>query len=64
MTRDAILARLEATGLRLPESDMPAFMALVADMESAAAVARAPLSYSDEPSNVFRLSPAAAPPPG
>jgi hypothetical protein len=61
MTRDAIMARLEASGLRLPETDMPAFIALVADMESAAAVTRTPLTYFDEPSSVFRLSPAAAP---
>ncbi len=47
--------RLEQGGLRLPESDLAPFSALVAELDRiAASLAAAPLTYADEPAVIFR----------
>jgi hypothetical protein len=54
-------ARMAAYGLRLPAAEMPKLAELVKDMDRAAASVRSvERSYLEEPSNVFRLTPAAS----
>ena len=47
--------RLAATGLPVPDTDVPKLQALVADMDRAAALLRGPRPYADEPLNAFHL---------
>ncbi len=55
--------RLSALGLdRFPEQDRAHLEQVVRSIEEAAARVRATCSYAEEPSNVFRLSPAAKDP--
>ena len=56
MTREELLAGLSARGLRVPEAELDEFAALVADMQSAAEVARRPLPYACEPASTFALA--------
>ncbi len=50
--------RLEAHGLKFPESEIPALEKFVEDIDRAAAFVRSiERSYAEEPSNVFRLMP-------
>ncbi|WP_158744106.1 hypothetical protein [Acidisphaera sp. L21] len=58
MDEAAITARLDALGLRLAPSERPAFAVLIADMESASAIAAQPLQPVEEPAAVLRLTPA------
>ena len=55
MNADAVSLRLAELGLRMPAAEMPAFTALVADMQAAAEVARRPLPYACEPAAIFAL---------
>jgi len=60
MTEPPFADRLAALGLhRFPEADRPGLERLVRDVEAAAARLRLPYGYEEEPSNVFRLLPAA-----
>ena len=54
-------ARLEASGLRIPEHERANLAAFVADLDRAAAFVRSVRrGYSEEPATVFRLEPTAA----
>lgn len=55
MTEIPFEMRLQATGLRPTVEDLPKLRAIVADLDRAAALMRAPLAYADEPSSAFRL---------
>ena len=55
MSTPTIRDRLEQNGLRLPDSDLEPFSALVAELECiSASLAAAPLTYADEPAVIFR----------
>jgi len=60
MSEPTFEARMAAYGLKLPPAEMPKLEELVKDLERAAANVRAvERSYTEEPSNVFRLKPVA-----
>jgi hypothetical protein len=51
--------RLKASGLRFPEGEIANLKTFVEDLDRAAAFVRSiERSYTEEPSNVFRLTPA------
>ncbi|WP_159995157.1 hypothetical protein [Roseomonas sp. 18066] len=52
---DTTEERLEALGLRVPAKEMPKLVALVGDLEKAAASMRGPRPYGQEPLSGFRL---------
>ncbi|MBS0643305.1 MAG: hypothetical protein JSS43_25865 [Proteobacteria bacterium] len=60
MPEIAFLDRLHAAGLdSFPEKDRAALEQTVQSMDAAAARIRLDFAFADEPSNVFRLAPAA-----
>ncbi|MDJ0390474.1 hypothetical protein QMO56_20375 [Roseomonas sp. E05] len=60
MTDPSFAARLRARNLqRIPEADQADLARLVQALDEAAARIRGPIGYLEEPSNVFRLAPAA-----
>jgi hypothetical protein len=50
--------RVKATGLSPLPEDMAKLLALVADIDRAAALLRGPRPYAEEPLSAFRLTPA------
>lgn len=59
MSRDEIEALLKARGLRVPEAEMAAFVALMGDIRAAGPVAGKGLKPADELACVLALRPAA-----
>ena len=60
MAEISFVDRLHAVGLdRFPEADRAALEQTVQSMDAAAARVRLDFAFADEPSNVFRLAPAA-----
>jgi hypothetical protein len=58
MSEIPFAARLSAQGLSLPAAELPKLEALAAELDRAAAAMRAVVrDYTEEPSNVFRLTP-------
>ena len=55
MTETNFAERVAATGLRPSEADLPALLALVKDLDRAAALVRRARDYSEEPLSAFRL---------
>jgi hypothetical protein len=53
--RTAIEQRLRSRGLRMPAEDLEPFAELVAMLDAAAEVVRAPLPVAAEPANVLML---------
>ncbi|MGI4941537.1 MAG: hypothetical protein ACRYHQ_13415 [Janthinobacterium lividum] len=59
MSADSFDDRLKASGLTFPEAEVANLRAFVEDLDRAAAFVRSvERSYAEEPSNVFRLTPA------
>jgi len=55
MTDKSFASRLAASGLRPTEADLPKLLALVSDLDRAAALVRGPHPYEEEPLSAFRL---------
>jgi hypothetical protein len=61
MSEPSFADRLKAHGLKIPEAEIPNLEKFVEDLDRAAAFVRSvERSYAEEPSNVFRLTPASA----
>jgi len=59
MSDPSFEARMAAYGLKLSAAETPKLADLVKDLErAAAAISAVKRSYAEEPSNVFRLTPA------
>ena len=53
--RDALLQRLAAYGLRVPEADISGLQTMLADIEASSRALQKSRSYELEPMGVFRL---------